>query len=134
MIELPFCLTPGQSEDAAVQLEHDITNIVREETGMHEGIASMFSQALVRGLRRRLGGQELYIPAPDRTERDTAIRRDYNGRNMDELMRTHGIGRTRFYEIIGTRPEKDRRGIVPMAKNPGSPLKSGRVNGYGDAP
>ncbi len=134
MIELPFCISSSQTEDAAVQLEHDITNIVREETGMHEGIATMFAVALVRGLRRRLGGQELYIPAPDRTERDTAIRRDYNGRNMAELMRVHEIGRTRFYEIIGVRPERERGGLVPLAKNPPSPLKSGRANGYGDAP
>jgi len=134
VIPLPFIVPSDSSEDAAVQLEHDITNIVREETGMHEGIASMFSQALVRGLRRRLGGQELYIPAPDRTERDAAIRRDYNGRNMEELMRRHEIGRTRFYEIIGTRPEKDRRGTAPEAKNPASPLKTGQANGYGDAP
>ncbi|MGJ7544624.1 Mor transcription activator family protein [Variovorax sp. LT1R16] len=134
MIELPFCVASSQPDDAAAQLEQDIITIVREETGMHLGIATMFSEALVRGLRRRLGGQELYIPAPDRTERDTAIRRDYNGRNMDELMRTHQIGRTRFYEIIGARPDRERRGTVPQAKNPPSPLKSGQPNGYGEAP
>lgn len=136
MISLPFIMTPGETEDAAAQLQRDITNIVREETGMHEGIATMFSEALVRGLRRRLGGRELYIPAPGRSERDSAIRRDYNGRNMDELMRRHEIGRTRFYEIIGTRPDRDRRGLVPepTQKNPPSPLKSGQENGYGDEP
>lgn len=133
MIELPFCVSSNKSDDAAVQLERDITNIVREETGMHEGIATMFSQALVRGLRRRLGGQELYIPVPDRAERDAAIRRDFDGNNMEELMRRHEIGRTRFYEIIGARPEKDRRDAAMSAKNPASPLQTGRANSYGDA-
>ena len=121
-------MKPDASEDPAAQLERDITNIVREETGMHEGIATMFSQALVRGLRRRLGGQDLYIPAPDRSERDATIRREYNGKNMEELMRRHRIGRTRFYEIINTRPDPDHRNTVPQMKNPLSSLKSGQAN------
>ena len=122
MIELPF-LTPGQSEDAAVQLEHDITNIVREEIGMHEVMAGMFAQALVRGLRRRLGGQELYIPAPDRSARDAAIRREFTGSNVDELMRRYGLSRTRIYEIAGQRAPRPG-----AAKNPPSSLKTGLTN------
>ena len=125
-------MTVGQVEDAAVQLEHDFVAIVREEIGMHEGMASVFSLALVRGLRRRLGGQHLYIPTPDRTERDASIRREYTGRNMDELMRRHGIGRTRFYEIIGARPQQLRTTAPGDAKNPESSLESGRPTGYGE--
>lgn len=98
-----FPLTPGQSEDAAVQLEHDFMTILREEIGMNESIGGIFAAAMVRGLRRRLGGRELYIPAPDRSERDAAIRRDFNGSNVDELMRRHGISRARIYQIVGER-------------------------------
>jgi Mor family transcriptional regulator len=120
----PTSLTPGQSEDAAVQLEHDFTSIVREEIGMHEGMAGVFAAALVRGLRRRLGGQDIYIPAPDRSVRDASIRRDFNGSNVDELMRRHGLSRTRIYEIVGQRPPRPA-----AAKNPESPLKTGLTNG-----
>lgn len=120
--------TLGQAEDAAVQLEHDFVGIIRDEIGMHEPLATVFSRALVRGLRRVLGGQDLYIPTPDKSERDASIRRDYNGQNMDELMRLHGIGRTRFYEIIGQRPRRADQGEV---KNPESSLESGRPDGYG---
>jgi len=102
-MELPFVMSPGQAEDAAVQLEHDIIGIVREEIGMHEQLATAFAQALVRGLRRRLGGQELYIPAPNRTERDAAIRRDFNGSNLDQIMKRYGLSRSRIYEILGNR-------------------------------
>lgn len=123
MIELPFVMTPGQTEDAAVQLEHDIIGIVREEIGMHEQMATVFAQALVRGLRRRLGGESLYIPAPDRTERDAAIRRDFTGTNCDELMRRHGLSRTRIYEIVGQRATR-----ATTTKNPDSPLKTGQPN------
>ncbi|MFL9669000.1 Mor transcription activator family protein [Variovorax sp. AB1(2024)] len=123
--------TAGQAEDAAVQLEHDFVGIIRDEIGMHEPLATVFSRALVRGLRRVLGGQDLYIPTPDKSERDASIRRDYNGDNMEELMRAHGIGRTRFYEIIGARPQRPRRGDQRDAKNPESSLESGRTDGYG---
>lgn len=103
MIDLPFEMTPGQTEDAAVQLEQDIIGIVREEIGMHEQMATVFAQALVRGLRRRLGGQELYIPSPNRAERDAAIRREFNGENLEEICKKFGLGRTRIYEIVSRR-------------------------------
>ena len=125
MTKPPIFLSPGQTEDAAVQLEHDITNIVRVEIGMHEGMAATFAQAVVRGLRRQLGGQQLYIPAPDKSQRDASIRRDLLGAaNVDDLMRRHGLSRTRIYEIAGQRPP---RAASSAAKNPISPLKTGRT-------
>lgn len=117
-------LTPGQSEDAAVQLEHEITSIVREEIGMHEGLAGLIAAAMVRGLRRRLGGQELYIPAPDRSARDASIRREFTGTNVDELMRRHDLSRTRIYQIVGQRVPR-----AGLANSPDSPLKIGQPNG-----
>lgn len=101
MMELPFVMSPGQAEDAAVQLEHDIISIVREEIGMHEQLATVFAQALVRGLRRRLGGSEIYIPASDRSGRDEAIRSSFNGSNVMELSKMFGLSRSRIYEILG---------------------------------
>lgn len=124
-------LTAGQAEDAAVQLEHDFVAIIREEIGMHEPLATLVARSLVRGLRRALGGQDLYIPTPDKSERDAAIRREYNGDNMHELMRRHGVGRTRFYEIIGARPQRGDMPAQGGAKNPESSLESGQSNGYG---
>ncbi|WP_418145462.1 Mor transcription activator family protein [Variovorax paradoxus] len=123
MIELPFCVSSSQADDAAVQLEHDITNIVREETGMHEGIATMFSQALVRGLRRRLGGQELYIPVPDRSERDAAIRREFNGLNHREVGLKYSLSRAQLYRIVGRATEKKESQSLPRNET-GTPLRS----------
>lgn len=96
-------LTAGLAEDAAVQLVHDFSAIVREEIGMREDLAELFSEALVRGLRRRLGGRDLYVPAPDRAKRDAAIREEFTGSNLETLMRRHGLSRTRIYEIVGSR-------------------------------
>ncbi|RYF60526.1 MAG: hypothetical protein EOO27_05550 [Comamonadaceae bacterium] len=109
--------TLAQAEDAAVQLERDFLAIVREEIGMHEGLAGMFARALVDGLRRRLGGQELYIPAPDRSERDAAIRREFCGSNIEEMMKRYGLSRSRIYEISGQ----------AQAKNPALPLETGHA-------
>lgn len=93
--------TAAQVEDDALLLESEFTAIVREEVGMHEAFASQVARALVRGLRKRMPAQQLYIPAPDKAERDAAIRREFNGRNAEEVMRRYDIGRRRLYQIVG---------------------------------
>lgn len=100
--------TDAQVEDDALLLESEFTAIVREEVGMHEAFASQVARALVRGLRKRMPAQQLYIPAPDKAERDAAIRREFNGRNTEELMRRYDVGRRRLYQIVG-----DGRGQPP---------------------
>lgn len=120
-------LTPAQADDAAVQLEHDFIAIVREEIGMHESLATIVAQALVRGLRRRNGGQSLWIPAPDKALRDAAIRREFIGPNIKEIMAKYGIGRSRVYQIVGTPDPALVRIGVSSAKNPVSSLQSGQA-------
>lgn len=93
-------MTTAQAEDAALQLEHDLSEIVLHVSGMHEREAFTLSKAIVRGLRQRYGGVRLYIPTPDKAERDAAVLRDFNGRNMAEVMQKHGIKRSTFYNII----------------------------------
>ncbi|WP_426307806.1 Mor transcription activator family protein [Acidovorax facilis] len=116
----PLPQTAAQAEDAAVQLERDFLTIVREDIGMNEGFAGLFARALVDGLRRRLGGQELYIPAPDRSERDAGIRREFDGTpdSLARIQKRTGLSRTRIYEICA-------RG---QAKNPALPLETGRAH------
>lgn len=86
---------------SALELESEITAIVREEIGCHEPFLSTISAAITRGLRRRMGGQERYIPAEDKRARDEQIRAEFNGRNRDEVMRKHGLSKSRLYEIVG---------------------------------
>ena len=99
-------MSPSQAEDAATQLEHDLVEIAREEMGMHERQAYEIAVAIVRGMRKRYGGERLgskglYIPAPSKAQRNEAIRRDYNGNNGPEIMRRHGISRSRMFQIVG---------------------------------
>ena len=99
-------LTAGQAEDAAVQLQHDFVEIVREEIGMNEALASVFASAVVRGLRRRMGGSDLYIPSPDLTDRDAGIRREFDGKNLAYIMAKYGVKRSSVYAICATRDPK----------------------------
>jgi len=103
-------ITPAQTEDAVLQLEHDMVEIVRTELGMHEREAFEVARALVRGLRKRFGGLRIgsrgcaiYIPAPSKAERNAAIRLEFDGTNLKELMQRHGIRRTQIYRIVGAR-------------------------------
>ena len=124
-------ITPAQAEDVALQLEHDLVDIAREELGMHEREAYEIAIALVRGLRKRYGGRRvgargLYIPAPSKVARDEAIRRDFNGTNTQQVMREHGISRARLYQILKPKPGSARIG-VSSAKSPICSLESGQA-------
>lgn len=114
--------TPAQAEDAAVQLERDFLAIVREDIGMNERLAGLFARVMVDGLRSRLGGQELYIPAPDRSDRDDAIRREFNGtrENLASIMQRTGLSRSSVYAIVNRRP-------VGSPNCPASPLETGQA-------
>lgn len=95
--------------DTAVALHSTFTSIMREETGMHEGLASQFAAALVRGLRRHFRGQRLgdyYLSeqtVAEREERDAAIRAEFNGQNLDECCRKYNLSKTTLYVIVGKR-------------------------------
>ncbi|RYE91746.1 MAG: hypothetical protein EOO78_30000 [Oxalobacteraceae bacterium] len=119
-------LSPGLAEDAALQLEHDLTSIVRAQIGMHESMAALFAQALVQGMRREFGGQHLYIPAPGRGERDAAIRSQFNGANLAEVMKRHDVSRSTVYRVSGRRDPRSVQIGMSSAKNPIPSLSMGQ--------
>ena len=98
--------TPAQIEDQAIQFHREVVEIVRSATGMHEPIATPLATAIVQEMRKRWGGtrlgrRDMYIHAPDKTERNAAIRAEFDGTNAAEVCKKHGIGRSRLYEIAG---------------------------------
>lgn len=124
----PAQITRAQADDAALQLEHDMVDIVRAELGMHERQAFDIAKAIVRGLRKRYGGLRIgrrgaaiYIPAPSKEERNEAICREYDGTNLAEVMTRHGIKKTQIYRILGNRPGAARIGIsgpkIPVSRH-----------------
>lgn len=85
---------------SALELLAEMTTIVREDAGFGGDIADQLALAITAGLRRRLGGQEIYIPAEDKRLRDEQIRAEFNGRNREEVLRKFGISSSRLYQII----------------------------------
>jgi Mor family transcriptional regulator len=92
-----------QIDDASVSLVYEVTAAIQEEVGMAEAFASQIAEAITRGLRRRLGGNHVYVPKfngmQEKRDRDATIKREFNGQNRDELMRRYGLSKTQIYEI-----------------------------------
>lgn len=88
---------PAEQEDNASWLRRELIEILREEIGMIEAFAEIHADAVLCGMRRRIGGREIYIPAPDKTDRDAQIRAAFNGRNLREVMRQFGVSQRTVY-------------------------------------
>jgi Mor family transcriptional regulator len=86
--------------DAVVSLRYDLVRILRESVGMPEDSAALAAEQLVHGLGARRGG--LYITKREAVRvRDDFVRRDFDGRNRNEVLRRYGISIATFYRIIG---------------------------------
>ncbi len=86
-----------RAEDAAVQLEHEMTLVVREATGLKDPMAEQIAKAIVHSMRDRLGGGDLYVPAPDRSSRRAAIRAEFKGNNLEDVCRKYGVSARTVY-------------------------------------
>lgn len=85
---------------SVIQLHYDLVSIVREEIGFTDHFAEQIAAAITRGLQRKLGGQEIYVPAEDKRDRDEHIRAEFNGRNREQIMKKYDISKSRLYEIV----------------------------------
>lgn len=89
-------------QDAAVNFRNTLIRVIRKTLGLPEPVAVPMADELAKGLSSELGG--LYIAKREiRATRDDAIRRDFNGRNHGEVMRSHGISKRTLYRVIGRR-------------------------------
>lgn len=94
----------AQREDDALLLVSEFTEDLRDGCGLPEVDAARIAQKLVHRFRLRHGARRIYVPAVDKTERDAAIRKKFNGQNAADCCREFGISRSRLYEIVGARP------------------------------
>ena len=90
----------GNGDGQTAELIYEFVAIVREEIGLNEDFALRVSQAIVRGLQRRCGGCEIYIPSPDRGMRDAMIRAEFTGGNLKQVMEKYGVGRATIYRAL----------------------------------
>lgn len=93
-------------EDQLLQTFHELTEIVSETLGHDHEMASMVAARLLRGMQEKWGGGHgpKVFPAPDKYERDAALRAEFNGTNADVLCKKYGISRSRLYQITSVKP------------------------------
>ncbi len=104
-------------EDAAVQLKVTMETIVMEYLGLNAALAGPFAATIVDGMRKKMGGNRVYIPASktkkatvnDCEARDREILRMYNGRNMEDVMKLFGVSRRSVFRAV----QRARRNLVP---------------------
>jgi Mor family transcriptional regulator len=96
----PPPVSETRDDDSASWLRRELIAIVREEVGMIETLATPMAEVLLHGICRRMGGREVYIPAPEKAGRDEQIRASFNGRNLVEVMRQFGVSKATVYRAI----------------------------------
>lgn len=90
-------MTDDHEIDSATWWRDELIIGIQLATGMNGEFAERFADSLLGIMRKRNGGREIYIPAPDNSERDAAIKREFNGRNLEEVMRRYGVSRSTVY-------------------------------------
>lgn len=85
--------------DPADWWRDELRAIVREDVGLSDASADEIADLILVGMRRRNGGREIYVPAPDLKKRDAEIRASFNGQNMHEVCRAYGVSKSTVYRV-----------------------------------
>lgn len=99
-LKAPAATLATQSADAAIQLERDIAEVLRRELSRNEQMLGLMARSIVQGMRESLGGQDLRIPAPDKSARNAEIRAKYTGANVQELAKEYDLTGRMIYYIV----------------------------------
>ena len=108
----PTPTSPAQIEDRVIQLHRDIAAIIRRKVGMLDPFANQLAAAILEGLREDFGGGSIggrsgvYIPAPDKSSRNSSVRAELNSTNMDAVCKKYNISVATVYRIVGREKTK----------------------------
>ena len=97
-------MSSAAPKDEPIDLMREMIEIVRQELAVDACAADQIAAAIMRGMRRHFGAQKIYIPEQTRqekSERDAAIKREYNGHNLEEVKHAHNVSRTTVYRACG---------------------------------
>ncbi len=81
-------------------IETELCEIFETDLQFAPDHAKHVSAAVLAGLRDRLGGSEIYLPAPDKKLRDQMIRQMWNGHNMPEVCNEFEVSPRTVYRVI----------------------------------
>lgn len=104
--------------DASVALRHDLVRVIRSCLGLPETVAVPMADHLARELcRTGLLKDWRQIPASEsRQARHSGIGREFNGRNVDELMHRYGVSRATVYRAAREHRRQHGRAAVEKVK------------------
>lgn len=94
--------TLNRDTDSAVELHRILTACLTRRYGLVELAASALADEIVLEIRREVGGGEIYVPCPDRRERNREIVREYNGTNIPELAKRYGLSERHVARIVAS--------------------------------
>ncbi|MEN6539439.1 MAG: Mor transcription activator family protein [Mizugakiibacter sp.] len=96
-------MTDDHEIDSATWWRDELIIGIQLATGMKGEFAERFADSLLCVMRKRNGGREIYIPVIDNTirkdaqQRYASIKKEFNGRNMRELMRKYKVSKRTIY-------------------------------------
>lgn len=96
----PTAPNPGPAETLLDLIEREVRCVA---LSFGVSAADALAAALLDRLTLRLGSSQMYLPRTDprkRAQRNAAIRAAFNGRNIAELARQHGISPRRVRQIV----------------------------------
>lgn len=101
-----------KAEENAKLLQCEIADALCKEAGFFPGDSVSIAAKVVEYLRKRIGGQEIYIPAESKNGRNASIYEMYNGRNSQEVMKKFGLkSRASLHYIVKNYRERQRRAV-----------------------
>lgn len=89
----------------------DILAAELTRSGMQAEQATCLSRRLAMVLAHYMGGRAYYIPTGDNLKaalRDRAIWDEFNGRNIDQLARKHGLSVPQTYAVVAEQRQLSR--------------------------
>lgn len=92
--------THRHDADNSTEIQRVLTSGLVRRFGLSEFCASLLATEITQQIQIEVGGQEIYIPAQDKTERNQAIRREFSGNNIDQLAKKHGISCRQVRNIV----------------------------------
>lgn len=94
---------PASAEETVALLTATVRDALMHRHAFQEQLATEWASAIVDALRQSHGGQDIYLKAPGKEQRDEAIRREIRPGNAEHLARKHNVSVASVYRIAGRR-------------------------------
>lgn len=84
-------------KDNAALLEQEMTEVIRTTLKIKEIEAASLANKIISRWRSMVGGSDFYIARIDRKQRAQEIAEEFNGTNLTEVCKKHGVTKATVY-------------------------------------